>query len=328
MHRAASKDVAKGGIMTNTQFYCCYYNAIAHYYKGLEIKERAEDEGSGMGLAEAHLKYALSQLNECPTFDSRTKDSLKERIKLVQEAYEKVQEINKRVYYEGCKAEKDLEKIDSKNFTLHRSIQVKLEDDFPGAENFEVFLPTEVRKLEGEFQQKANKIINQSLETLNKLSADENQILTSYGLPQAIYSCSSVEEFPDDLWKRVSEFQQKGNIQFLESLMVGVAQSRKNCLNIINKCEQLVLQEEGDDNTMRATYGSRWQRLPSSSLNGEIKSRVDAYKGNLEKAFETDSTVEENIEVIKPNMTFLKLSRNELTQQMPKSSESKAQSDP
>jgi len=181
-----------------------------------------------MGLAEGHLKYALAQLNVCPTFDTNTKDALKQRIKNVEEAYQKVKEINKNVYYEACKSEKELEKIESKNFTLHRSIQLKLEADYPGAENFEVFVPMEVRKLEGEFQQQANKIINQNLEVMLKLSADEDQIMKSYGLPQAIYSLSTDEEFPDDLWKRVSDFQQRGNIQFLESLLAGVAQSRKN----------------------------------------------------------------------------------------------------
>lgn len=194
----------------------------------MEIKGRAEEEGSGMGLAEGHLKYALSQLNECPTFDSSTKDALKQRIKTVEDAYQSVKEINKNVFYEGCKAEKDLEKIESKNFTLQRSILLKLEADYPGAENFEVFVPMEVRKLEGEFQQQANKIINQYLEIMQKLSADEDQLLKSFGLPQAIYSLSTNEEFPDDLWKRVSDFQQRGNIQFLESLLAGVAQSRKN----------------------------------------------------------------------------------------------------
>jgi len=70
---------------------------------------------------------------------------------------------------------------------------------------------------------------------------------------------------------------------------------------------------------MRTTYGSKWQRLPSSSLNGEIKSRIESYRSNLEKAFETDSTVESNLDIIKPKMALLKLSKNELTAAMPKS---------
>jgi programmed cell death 6-interacting protein len=314
----ASKTLAKGGYLANTRFYVTYYNAIAHYYKGLEYKDNAEEQGGGMGFAEGHLKYALSELENVATYDSKTKDALKQRKKVIEAEYESVKEINKNVYYEGCKAQKDLEKIESKNFTLHRSIEVKLNEEFEGAENFEIFLPMEVRKLEGEFQQEANKIINTNLETMQKLSADEDSYLQQYGLPQAIYSLSNKEELPDDLWKRVSEFQQKGNFQYLESLLSGVKQNRNTCFDIVGKCESLVVEEENEDNNMRSTYGQQWGRLPSSSLNGEIKTRIESYKGNLDKAYETDTTVENNLEVIKPKMALLKLSRNELTAKMPK----------
>jgi programmed cell death 6-interacting protein len=133
---------------------------------------------------------------------------------------------------------------------------------------------------------------------------------------------SSQEEIPDDIWKRILEFQQKGNFTFLESLLQGVAQNRKTCYDIVGKCEATLVGEENDDNDMRTTYGAQWQRLPSSSLNGEIRTRIESYKANLDKAFETDATVESNLDHIKPKMALLKLSRNELTAQMPKSSAS------
>jgi chromosome segregation ATPase len=79
---------------------------------------------------------------------------------------------------------------------------------------------------------------------------------------------------------------------------------------------------------MRAAYGSKWQRLASNALNGEIKTRVESYKSNLDKAFETDSTVENNLDVIKPQMKLLQLSKNELTAKMPKSKTNKASSEP
>lgn len=324
----ASKVLSKGGYVLNTCFYVEYYDAIAHYYKGVEIKDSAQEEGSGMGLAEGHLKHSLNILANISAPYGNLKEALKKRKKDIDNEYETVKEINKNVFYEGCKAEKDLQKIESKNFTLHRSIEVKLEEEFPGSENFEVFVPMEVRKLEGEFQQKANKLINQNLEVMQKLSADEDQFLERHGLPQAIYSLSSKEELPADLWKRVSEFQQRGNFQYLESLLAGVKQSRRNCQDIIGKCETLVVEEENDDSSMRANYGSKWQRLPSSSLNGEIKTRIESYKGNLEKAYETDDTVENNLEIIKPKMALLKMSKNELTAKMPKSVSNKAESEP
>lgn len=324
----ASKVLSKCGFLANTRFYITYYDAIAHYFKGREFKDNAEENGGGMGNAEGHLVLAMNKLSAAVTYDARTKDALKQRKEMIENEYEDVKTINKNVYYEGCTPERELAKIESKNFTLHRSILPKLEEAFAGAENFEVFLPMEVRKLEGEFQQEANKIINQNMEILQKLSADEDGFLGAHGLPQSIYSMSSKEEIPEDLWNRVSEFQQRGNYQYLENLLAGVKQNRQTCFDIVGKCEAAVVGEENDDSTMRATHGARWQRLPSSSLNGEIKTRIESYKANLDKAFSTDSTVETNVGAIKPKMALLQLSRNELTQKMPKSQASDAASSP
>ena len=80
-----SKTLKKGGYLTNTMFYCSYYNAVAHYYKGIEIKDGAEEAGSGMGLAEGHLKYAIKLLESADTYDSRTKSALAARQKQVED---------------------------------------------------------------------------------------------------------------------------------------------------------------------------------------------------------------------------------------------------
>ncbi|CAI2387221.1 unnamed protein product [Moneuplotes crassus] len=323
-----SKVLKKGGFLSNTEFYITYYEAIAHYFKGREIKDGAEDNGGGMGKAEGHLKFALALINKASTNNPRTESALKDRKKNIKKEYEDAKEINKNVYYEGCASLDELDKIESKNYTLHRSIQVKLDSEFPGGENFEVFLPMGVRKLEAEFHQEANQIINQNVETLLKLSADEDNFLTSFGLPQAIYSISNKQEIPDDLWNRVSEFQQKGNFAYLQSLLSGVKLNRENCLNLVQKCQKSLMDEEQEDAALKATYGKSWNRLPSTSLNSEMKSRIESYNANLQKAMETDATVESNVEAIKPKMQYLQLSRNELTQQMPESKSANTSSSP
>ena len=94
------------------------------------------------------------------------------------------------------------------------------------------------------------------------------------------------------------------------------------------KCESEVLTEEGEDNSIRSQYGPKWQRLPSASLNMDIKNRINSYKDNLEKALTTDSQIEANLATIQPKLALLKCSRDELTQQMPKSAASDLSSSP
>lgn len=56
--------------------------------------------------------------------------------------------------------------------------------------------------------------------------------------------------------------------------------------------------EENEDNQLRSTYGPAWQRLPSASLNMEIKNRINAYKGNMKSALQTDSVVDTNLKTL------------------------------
>ncbi len=58
--------------------------------------------------------------------------------------------------------------------------------------------------------------------------------------------------------------------------------------------------EENDDNQIRSSYGPRWQRLPSASLNMDIKNRIKSYQGNLKAALTTDVTIENNLKTLEP----------------------------
>jgi len=87
-----------------------------------------------------------------------------------------------------------------------------------------------------------------------------------------------------------------------------------NCNDLLAKCESGILTEETEDNSIRSQYGPRWQRLPSASLNMDIKNRINSYKDNLEKAIQTDSAVEQSMAGMTPKLTLLKCSRDELTQ--------------
>ena len=55
---------------------------------------------------------------------------------------------------------------------------------------------------------------------------------------------------------------------------------------------------------------------------------MTSYRGNLEKAFETDSQIEGNLKALQPTLALLKLSKDELTHKMPKSAASDVSSTP
>ena len=52
-------------------------------------------------------------------------------------------------------------------------------------------------------------------------------------------------------------------------------------------------EEEKSDNQMRAQFGNRWNRLPSSSLNQQFKFVISDFAQKKLVAAETDKKIEE-----------------------------------
>lgn len=60
----------------------------------------------------------------------------------------------------------------------------------------------------------------------------------------------------------------------------------------------------------------------------DIKNRINSYKGNLKAAQQTDIVIDSNLKTLESKLGKLKLSKDELTQQMPKTKQSELQSHP
>lgn len=57
----------------------------------------------------------------------------------------------------------------------------------------------------------------------------------------------------------------------MQGMIQGIAGIRDNNFQMIKQMNQQLEEEETTDNGMRATYGQRWSRLPSSSLTAHFK---------------------------------------------------------
>jgi len=170
--------------------------------------------------------------------------------------------------------------------------------------------------------------MNKNIEQIQNLNKYEDDFLQKLGLPGELYSVTGQTQIPDEIWNRVSEFQKRGGAAGIDQLFKGVEQNRVNCNDLLTKCETAILTEEAEDNQIRSQYGPKWQRLPSASLNMDIKNRINSYKANLETAIKTDSAVEQSMAAMQPKLTMLKCSRDELNQQMPKGAASEISSSP
>lgn len=59
--------------------------------------------------------------------------------------------------------------------------------------------------------------------------------------------------------------------------MQGVDALRSNNLSIITQMQASLEEEEASDTQLRTTYGTKWNRMPSSSLNMQFKQTLQEY---------------------------------------------------
>lgn len=263
-------------------FYVQYYYAMALFYKGTDMMNKADKDGEGMGAATAFLKGAKGLLEKkvCG-FDTASKEAVKSKLELATKHFETAEDLNKNVYYEAVKLPEGGDGLECKNFTQYRSFKEDLMEPFPNEALYDIFIPIEVKKLEGEFHVLANKEINSLMTNALQIEEDFNSSLAKHGLPQAVYSVSNNKELPTDVWSRIEEFQKRGNLQALESLLAGVGKIREQCGTLIQQYDSKILEEETEDTHLKSAYGASWNRLQSSALNSDIKQRIASYKQNL-----------------------------------------------
>lgn len=100
-------------------------------------------------------------------------------------------------------------------------------------------------------------------------------------------------------------------------MIQGIAGIRDNNFQMIKQMNQQLEEEETTDNGMRATYGQRWSRLPSSSLTAHFKQQLNDLQQKATVASQTDSKIEEQFSVHGDSLKLLNKTRNELAGLIP-----------
>ena len=71
-------------------------------------------------------------------------------------------------------------------------------------------------------------------------------------------------------------------------MMQGVDALKNNNLSIITQMQSSLDEEEASDSQLRNTYGSKWNRMPSSSLNIQFRQTLQEYAAKVQQAATTD----------------------------------------
>jgi len=100
-------------------------------------------------------------------------------------------------------------------------------------------------------------------------------------------------------------------------MLQGLESLKQNNLSMLEQMEKQINEEEASDTQLRTQFGTKWNRLPSSSLNGQFKHTIQDYKSKLEMAKSTDQQIEQKFKDNQENFQLLSKTKNELAQMIP-----------
>lgn len=202
---------------------------------------------------------------------------------------------NKRIYFDSVPELTSLPKVEK----LLKVSPAPIAEDISGLESgissLDALVPREVRGMVSTYKSQMMQFVSENLDKYEN-EAKVNQFLADIGLPFSLETCTSTNEIPEFIWKKISEVQQNGGALYMTNQLANIERRGDDIMRRLGDLENTLKHEENEDNNYRSTnmYGQRWKRQTSSNLNQsyftvlwEYKSkyRVNLFRkiGNCEK---------------------------------------------
>lgn len=136
----------------------------------------------------------------------------------------------------------------------------------------------------------------------------------------SIQTLTTAKEIPEDLWKKIEEFQKKGADQNFAASIQGNETIIQINNDMLKDMENTLNAEEQEDNQLRQQHGPKFNRMPSASVNQPYRQGVADYKAKLQQAQVTDKQILGKYEANKQGFALISKSRGDLSAMIPASS--------
>lgn len=162
---------------------------------------------------------------------------------------------------------------------------------------FTSVVPDSSAKALSKYSDMVDTLIRQQLHKLNGASDDARLRLREWELPEALQAleAASVAALPDAVRVELEEIQSSGGLGHLQEVSQQIRELRGACLEELDQVESDLDAEQKEDDDLRAHYGPRWKRPPSSQLTKSMRDKLNGYRGNLMQAGESDQRLQEKL---------------------------------
>ena len=310
------------GKFANVQLYhSIYFKAMAYFVLAQEQYKRVDEQANGMGLAVGYFKAVIAQLDEAKKvvglIPSNYQDNFNAKYSDIAALRDKAVKDNKSIYFERETPVDQIPKPDCQNFVKLEAALESIQTKLPVEDKLRHIVPPEVRAMQNDLKNQLQELISQQYEQEGKADAELRKFLQGFGLPQALHAATATTEVPPQVWAKIEDFQKKGGLQNVQGMIQGVGAMRANNQGVMQQMMQTLEEEERLDSQMRQQYQQKWNRLPSSALNGQFKHAISDLTAKALVAAETDGKLEQKFQEQGPSLQLLQKTKNELSAMIP-----------
>jgi programmed cell death 6-interacting protein len=160
---------------------------------------------------------------------------------------------------------------------------------------FKGVVPETTTRALSKYTEMLDSLIRKQTEALASASDDARIKLREWELPESLAALEprgSVAALPDALRLDLEKVEESGGFPHLQDLQIQLRNLRSVAESDLTEAENELVAEATEDDSLRAHYGQRWNRPPSSQLTTQLTEKINGYRGNLKAAAESDAKLD------------------------------------
>lgn len=296
-----------------------YYQALAYMKMRDKALETFNTNGQDYGVAISYQGAMVDALKRAEKESKKIKKLIESDTLNLAKETEKGEEMykqNQRIYFSPIPEITSLPKIAVK-IMANPAVPPEYKTDVESRMELDALIPREVKNMIAEYK---SKMMNYISENLNQYENESTckAFLDKLNLPSSLETVLSQSEISDSLWKKINEIQVKGGSMYLTNMLQQLDQKPGQIDKRIGDSLVLLQNEQNEDNRLRGQYGARWNRRPSSDLNGNYLLTLNDYKMKLSQAHSCDAATKTDITNNLKFFELIALPRDILNQKIPK----------
>lgn len=303
-------------------FNACANKAKANFLMAQQYVNEFKTDKVGIGKAVAYMTIACNILEEIKGDQATLPPGILNQYHELRNTYGKqknyFEEANKSTFHEEVPGE--VEKIECKAFTQALSLDEDLNRPFEGKEILSRMIPQMVQKLEDEYKECVEAIINQTFDFLAAADKEQEDFWVKHDLPACLYAASGEQKLPEDLLAKIQQCKEKGGTKLLRYTLDNLISSANSIEVQLNNMETQLQSEIEEDEQFRNKFGENCFPEKVRTLIIKMWNYIDNYRNKLKEGREVDGMLSKMLIDEGVKFEIIEIDKSEIIAMIPKSS--------